>query len=254
MPIKNKEGKRVVDREGSYFWIYEFIDGRDIKRFGYPELKECAKMMASYHKIIEKSGLNNNTSCSDFAKKEVLEEIRLFRKNIGNLPKDKKGKIFLKESEKLTKLFESLDVNDYSKLKKYPLHRDINPENTLWINKKLVGVIDFENVGEIKDTLIKDIAGMLQYSCRDRKNKYKLDLKLVKFFLKEYKKYHSLSKKEISFIPSLIIAGAIEDFSYSYWMLLNDPERAKLSRLKLYSNVAQWHNEHSAEMLEKISS
>ena len=253
LPIKNKKGKLVVNECGSYFWIYEFIAGRNIKKFGYSELKECAKMMASYHKLIEKSGLDNHTSCSDFAKKEILEEIESFRKDIGSSPKDKKGKIFLKESEKLTKLFGGLDVKGYSKLKKYPLHRDINPENTLWINKKLVGVIDFENVGEIRDTLIKDIAGMLQYSCRDRKDKYKLDLKLVKFFLKEYKKHHALSKKEISFIPSLIIAGAIEDFSYSYWMLLNDPERAKLSRLKLYSRVAQWHNEHKAEMLEKIS-
>ncbi|MBT3866274.1 phosphotransferase [Candidatus Woesearchaeota archaeon] len=252
LPIKNKKGKLVVNKGGSYFWIYEFIDGRDIIRFNYPELKECAKMMASYHKLIEKSGLNNNVSCSDFAKEEILEEIKSFRKDIGGSPKDKKEKIFLEESEKLIKLFEGLDVKGYSKLKKYPLHRDINPENTLWVKKKLVGLIDFENVGEIKDALIKDIAGMLQYSCRDRKNKYKLDLKLVKFFLKEYKKYHPLSKNEISFIPSLIIAGAIEDFSYSYWMLLNDPERAKLYRLKLYSKVAQWHNEHKAEMLEKI--
>ena len=56
----------------------------------------------------------------------------------------------------------------------------------MWQNKKLVGLIDFENVSTINDTIIKDISGMLQYSCRDKKYKYKLDLRLAKFFLQEY--------------------------------------------------------------------
>ena len=46
--------------------------------------------------------------------------------------------------EKLIPLLKGLNVKEYSKLKKYPLHRDINPENTLWKNKKLVGIIDFD--------------------------------------------------------------------------------------------------------------
>lgn len=251
-PIKNKKGNFFIQRNNSIFWVYEFIEGRDIKRFGYPELRECARMMAIYHKLIEKSHLDNKTSYSDFARKEILEEVNSFLEKIGHHPKDEKKKIFLEESNKLIPLLNRLNVKGYSKLKKYPLHRDINPENTLWKNKKLVGVIDFENVGEIKDTLMKDITGMLQYSCRDKKHKYKLDLKLVKFFLKEYKKYHPLSKTEISFLPEIIIAGAVEDFSYSYWMLLNDPERAKLYRLKLYSKVAQWHSKNREEILKEI--
>ncbi|MBT7567490.1 phosphotransferase [archaeon] len=252
-PIKNRKRESFIKKGGSIFWVYEFIEGRDIKRFGYPELKECAKMMAIYHQIIENSGIDNKTSYSDFAREEILEEIKSFQKEIGNSPKDEKEKIFLGESNKLLPLLNNLNVVGYSKLKKYSLHRDIGPENTLWKNKKLVGVIDFENVGEIKDTLIKDLAVMLQYSCRDKTYKYKLDLKLVKFFLKEYKKHHPLSRTEISFIPEIIIAGAIEDFSYSYWMLIHDPERAKLYRLKLYSKVAQWFNQNKNEILKEIT-
>ena len=251
-PIRNRKGSFFVQKNKAIFWMYEFIEGRDIKRFGYPELRECAKMMALYHGLIENSHLDNKTSYSDFARKEILEEIKSFLNKIGNSPKNEKEKIFLKESNKLVPLLNELNVKEYSKLKKYSLHRDINPENTLWKNKKLVGVIDFENVGEIKDTLMKDITGMLQYSCRDKKYPYKLDLKLTKFFLKEYKKYHRLSKTEISFLPDIITAGAIEDFSYSYWMLLNDPKRAKLYRLKLYSKVAQWHSKNREKILKKI--
>lgn len=251
-PTQNKRGSFFVRKGSSVFWLYAFIEGKDIKRFGYPELKECAKMMANYHKLIENSGLDNKTSCSDFSRKEIMREISSFRKKIGDSPKDKKDKIFLEESSKLLPLLSGLNVREYSKLKKYPLHRDINPENTLWKKKKLIGVIDFENVGEIKDTLIKDIAGMLQYSCRDKTDKYKLDLKLVRFFLKEYRKYHPLSETEASFIPEVIIAGAIEDFSYAYWMLINDKKRAKPYRLKLYSKVAQWFNQNKKMIVEEI--
>jgi len=253
-PIKNKKGNFFIQKEDSFFWVYEFIEGRDIKRFGYPELKECAKMMALYHKFIEKSNLDNKKGIGDvFNRKPVLNELQEFYEDILKKSKqDKKEKIFLKEASVLIPLLKSLDGKDYSKIPKYPLHRDINPENTLWKNKKLVGVIDFENVGSQNDTTIKDIAGMLQYSCRDKNHRHKLDLKLAKFFIKEYRKYHPLSKKEIEFLPDVVTAGAIEDFSYSYWMLLNDLERAKLYRLKLYSKVAQWFNKNKEEIINKI--
>jgi len=254
-PIRTKNGKNFLKFKGSYFWLYEYIEGRNIKRFGYSELRECARMMAIYHKIIESSGLDNKKGSEEvFNRKSVLEELRKFRAQI--LAKDKqdrKERIFLKESSILVPLMKSLVGREYSKLPRYPLHRDINPENILWKNRKLVGLIDFENISTMNDTMVKDISVMLQYSCRDRKQKYKSDLKLVKFFLTEYKKHRQLSNKEIEFLPDIITAGAIEDFSYAYWMLVNDPKRAKLYRLKLYSQVAQWHNKNKQEIIRKLT-
>jgi len=173
--------------------------------------------MAIYHKIIANSGLDNKKGSEVFNRKSVLKELGKFGAQI--LEKDKQGRkdrIFLKESAILIPLMKSLDGQEYSKLPRYPLHRDINPENTLWKNKKLVGLVDFENVSTMNDTVIKDISIMLQYSCRDKKQKYKLDLKLAKFFLNEYKKHGQLTNKEIEFLPDVITAGAIEDFAYAY--------------------------------------
>ena len=113
------------------------------------------------------------------------------------------------------------------------------------------GKVD-EDALKAKDTTMKDIAGMLQYSCRDKRVRHKLDLKLARFFLKEYKKSHPLSNEEIKFIPDIVTAGAIEDFSYAYWMLIHDPERAKFYRLKLYSKVAQWYNKNKKEIIKKL--
>jgi homoserine kinase type II len=254
VPIKTKNKEDFLRFKGSYFWLYEYIEGRDIKRFGYSELRECARMMAIYHKIVASSGLNNNHSSEVFRRKSVLKELQKFRTQILEKGKlERKDRIFLKESSILIPLMKSLDAREYSKLPTYPLHRDINPENTLWKNKTLVGLVDFENVGTMNDTVIKDISIMLQYSCRDRKQKHKLNLKMAKFFLNEYKKHGQLSNEEIEFLPDVITAGAIEDFSYAYWMLVNDPKRAKLYRLKLYSKTAQWYHRSKQEIIKKLT-
>lgn len=252
--IKTKNGEDFLKFKGSHFWIYEYIEGRTTKRFGFSELRECAKMMATYHKIIEKSGLDNGKGSDVFSRKSVLKELEKFRAQIQKKDKrDRKDKVFLKESAILIPLMKSLDGREYSKLPRYPLHRDVNPENTLWKNKKLVGLVDFENVGTMNDTVIKDISVMLQYSCRDRKQKHKLDLELAKFFLMEYQKRGQLSDREIEFLPDVIAAGSIEDFSYAYWMLVNDPKRAKLYRLKLYSKTAQWYHRNKQEIIKKLT-
>ncbi len=253
-PIRTKNGELLLKFRGCCFWIYEYIEGRDIKRFGYSELRECARMMAIYHGIVESSCLDNKKGSGEvFNRKSVLEELEKFRTQILEKDRlDRKDRIFVKESSILIPLMRSLDGREYSKFPKYPLHRDINPENTLWKNKKLVGLIDFENVSTMNDTVIKDISVMLQYSCRDRKQKYKLDLKLAKFFLGEYKRYRQLSDKEIEFLPDIITAGSIEDFSYAYWMLVHDPKRARLYRLKLYSQTAQWYQKNKREIVKKL--
>jgi homoserine kinase type II len=253
-PITTKNDRDFVNFNDSYFWLYEYIEGRDIKRFSYSELRECARMMAIYHRMIESSGLDNKKGSGDvFNRKAVLKELEKFRTQILEKDRqDRKDRIFLKESSILIPLMRSLDGREYLRFPRYPLHRDINPENTLWKNKKLVGLIDFENVSTMNDTVIKDISVMLQYSCRDRKQKYKLDLKLAKFFLGEYKRYRQLSDKEIEFLPDIITAGSIEDFSYAYWMLVNDPKRARLYRLKLYSQTAQWYQKNKREIISNL--
>jgi len=254
VPIKTNNKEDFLKFKGSYFWLYEYLEGRDIKRFGYWELRECARMMATYHKIVASSGLDNKRGSEVFCRKSVLKDLEKFRAQILEKDKqDRKDRIFLKESSILIPLMKSLDAWEYSKLPTYPLHRDINPENILWKNKKLVGLIDFENTGTLNDTLIKDISIMLQYSCRDRKQKHKLNLRLAKFFLNEYKKHGQLTDKEIEFLPDVITAGAIEDFAYAYWMLVNDPKRAKLYRLKLYSKTAQWYHRSKQEIIEKLT-
>jgi len=147
---------------------------------------------------------------------------------------------FVKESKILEPILRSLDESPYSNLRRYPIHGDINPQNLIWKNGMLVGLLDFENVSTTNGPSIRDISQFYNTAFRDAKVKYRLDLNLAKQFLLCYKQHHPVSSKEVRLIPNLMIAGFIEDFVYAFWMLRNDPERARGHRLALYSRAAQW--------------
>jgi len=248
-PVKTKN-KRLFLRIGkNYFWVYKFIEGKTVKKFNKSHLKQIAKMMANYHKIIEKSKLNNKKGKGyPFSREIILEEIDKFKKKINN--KSKKSKedlIFLKESAKLVPLFKSLNGKGYGKLKKYPLHRDMSPDNLVWKNGKLSGIIDFETVSEINVPIINDLIIVIQYGCG--REDFKIDLSSIKFFLKEYKKHHSLNENEIKFVPDILTAGAIDDFHYQYWLFVHDSSRAKLRWLKMGSKKAEWSSKNRDKII-----
>jgi len=254
-PVINNKSKFITKFKNNYFWIYSYIDGKLIERFGKTELKEVAKLMAKYHDILEKSNLDNSKGRGvPFNKIAILKELKQFKAKCSKkIKKQKKDKIFLSEVDDLIKILENLNPTLYLKLKHYPIHRDINPENIIFKNKKAIGLIDFDNVSFINEPLVKDISILLMYSCREIRNKSKLNLKLSKFFIIEYQKHRELSFDEIKLIPDLITAGAIEDFSYAFWLLENDPERAKLKWLKQYSKLAKWVIENKKVIIKFLS-
>ncbi len=237
--LKTKKGDEIIKSGENYIWLYRFIEGHVKNSFGEEELKEMGKMMANYHRILEKISLKNGAGKSKpYVKDLILKETEGFKKSIFNQKKNKEDIIYLKEIEKLLPILEKLDSSKYGKLKQYPIHRDLNPENVLWQDKKLIGIVDFENVS-MNEPLIKDLSIVLQLGCA--KDGGRLNVSKARHFIKEYIKFRRISVEELRLLPSIITAAYIEDFNYAYWMLKNDPERAKLYRLKKYSNSAQWY-------------
>jgi Ser/Thr protein kinase RdoA (MazF antagonist) len=183
----------------------------------------------------------------------TLKEIEENRKEILEKTKvDRNENIFLEESAKLTQILRGLDEGPYSRLRFCPIHRDLNPENLIWKEDKLVGVIDFENVSGSNDPVVKDIAVTMQYCCRNKRARYQLDIDLAKRFLQSYKRHRPLSDQEVRLIPNLLAAGFVEDFAYAFWMLRNDPNRAKAYRLALYSRAAQWSHSNRERILRAL--
>jgi len=237
LPLQTKNKKKFLEENG-LFWIYNFLEGEFKENCSKKEFIELGKMIAEYHSILKKLKLNNHGLILDnMAVDLVIDELEEFQKNLNDGKiKTKYDGSFMDENFKLLPLLKRLDIISYSQLKKYPIHRDMNPENVLWDGDKIIGVIDFDNVSELNDALIKDVAIILQYCCI---NKKKLDISKAKSFLEEYQKYRPLSKKEISLIPDILVAAFIEDFSYNFWLIINNPKKGKPQRIKSYSTIAQ---------------
>ncbi len=244
--IPTRTGKLFTKVRGHYFWLYKFIKGTVVQRLKVSNLTQLAQMMGIYHHLVERSGLNNGKPSVDlYSRASTLKEMEGYRLEILRKHRmNQEDATFMEESARLVPLLRSLDERPYSNLKRYPIHRDIIPENLIWQGPKLLGLIDFEHVSGTNEPTVKDIAVTLQFICRDWKVRHRLDLELANRFLRSYRKWHSISEKEVRLIPNLIATGFIEDFVWAYWMLRNDPERARPDALKLYSTAALWSYEN----------
>ncbi len=243
LPVPSSSGKLYTRIRGHFYWLYKFIDGQVIDKPSLQQLRQLATMMAQYHHMIEESNLQNPILTPDlFNKGPILREMNRFRSEIqcGRRRTLLRDSIFMEESSEVIKLLDSLDDSPYRSIKRYHIHRDIIPENLLWKDGKLTGLIDFENVSRSREPIANDIAVTLLFTCRDQRSKDRIDLERAGRFLQHYHRLHPLSKKEIQLIPDLLVSGCVEDFAFAYWMLRNDPERARLGSLKLYSAAARW--------------
>src|SRR5713101_4085689 len=167
-PVLTREGDLFKKVNGVYYWFYEFLEGRVVPMLSIRQLGQLAKMMASYHLLIEKSGIRNGKKPGDvFSRAEILELMEENRRGIvREHRKDRSDSVFIRESEKIERLLEDLDDTAYRDLGRYPIHRDIIPENLLWKKDKLVGLIDFEHVSSSDEAVVKDIAVTMQFCCR----------------------------------------------------------------------------------------
>ena len=249
-PVPTISGKFFQNLRGRYYWVYHYLDGQVIDNLDRSHLVKLASMMATYHQRVEESHLENLVHESDvFSRDYVLREMGIFRSEILRRRRvNRRDEIYIEESSRLIRLMNSLDDSPYRNLKRFHIHRDIIPENLIWKRGKLAGLIDFENVSKTREPVVKDVAVTLQFVCRGKKSNRGLDLRRARMFLRSYLKKHPLSKKELDLIPDLLVSGLIEDFVYAYWMLRNDPERARLERLKLYSAAAQWTFENRDQL------
>jgi Ser/Thr protein kinase RdoA (MazF antagonist) len=247
--IPAKNGRLYITFQGHYYWLYRFLEGTVVASLNQSHLAQLAQMMARYHVLIERSNLDNGKPASDpYSRTAVLKEIgeyqaEILRKN--NI--DRHERTFLDESARLTQILRGFDARPYADLRLYPIHRDLISENLIWNQGKLAGVIDFEHVSGGNDPVVKDIAVTMQYCCRARKVRHQLDIDSAARFLRAYEESRTLSNQEIALIPDLMTAGFIDDFVFAFWMLRNDPKRAKLSEdegygLTLYSRAVRWNH------------
>ena len=205
-------------------------------------------MMSNLHKIISNSNIKDEMKNDDFNPKIIFDEVESQRKEA---IKDNSefSSFYLEYADKLLTLLKNAV---YPSLPKYPLHRDINPENVIFIKDKLMGVIDFDNVSIFDEPLVKDIVNLFLYSCYKEDDKTILDMGLAEHFICAYSKIRSLSNEEIENIPILAVFGILEDVNYEYWLYLNEPQRTSLEKIERRYKTGLWYYENSKIIIELL--
>lgn len=255
VPVLNKQKTEFITFNGKLFWLYEYIDGQIRKYLSLKDITAVAKMMAEYHGLsVKKKSRGIRKSTADpFFKNAILN----FSSDMESIATKKKIKNkedieFLRMVKILVKILKDLKVGKYGNLNTYPLHTDIKGDNLIWNGKNLTGIIDFDNIGRVNDTIIKDIANFIQFSCKNKKG-HGINLQKSKSFINAYIKYRAINSSDIKFIPNLIISHYIDFFNYTYWLLQNDSDKVKKSNLYACFNSVIWIRDNSDHIIKYLS-
>jgi len=249
-PLYTTNNKLFVENAGSVFWLYRYIEGNVKNNVGYNQIGEIAKMTLEYHhltKLYKKIHVRSATKDPFFKKGIRNFALSLMSKNIVLL--ERENKQFIKDISKLLLILKELNVPGYESLPTYPIHSDIKCDNLIWKGKKLVGVVDFDNVGRINFPLVKDLATTIQYCCLTKESGYKIDIRLAKHFVEVYRKGSELSDIEVRSIPPLIISNWIDLYLYTYWLIKKKGvSKSNIEKQKTAYAAAMWCNQNASTL------
>jgi Ser/Thr protein kinase RdoA (MazF antagonist) len=248
-PITTKEGSRIIDRDGRRYWSYPYLEGHTITNpVTRSQAEQMGVMIAKMHLIIEASDLKKHLGNPRFSIEHVIDHA----KQMLDERADEQSTAYYART--LPLFLELVRRTPYpSDLDVFPIHRDINPENVLFENDVLTAVIDFDNVSVCDEPLVKDLSNALLYSCTldDRRS---FDFERCSDLIRSYASIRALASIEIEAIPNIIILGCFEDFTYEYWLVLNEPERTSFGRLEKRFLMGAWVFDHRDGLIAAIRS
>src|SRR3989344_9134027 len=209
--LKNNKGKNISEISGKLIEVYPRIKGNKFVKLNEYQVKEMAKALTVYHKFI--SGYN-------FPKKfKRIDDYKWLAEELKNMnkikPKNGLDRFMLKHVDTF---IEMLNFRNEIKLDRLLIgHHDFHKWNLLFNNDKLVGILDFENVGygpRISDIFFDP-------------DNFRHSL----LFIKEYNGHNKLTKNEIDFFIKNKLLGNCYHFRWAYKGTLKN-ENKRMHQLK----------------------
>ena len=229
-PISNAEGSFISKYKNKFFTIVSFLDGAWPKEITNNNIVEASRILAKLH--LTTKNISENT---------------LFRKN--SLSKDywveTYNKVKIQAEEKFVGL-EILAKKGFEAVSKLPnnlpngiIHGDFFPDNVLFSNDNVSGVIDFYMA--CNDDFIYDLAIALNAWCSDENKNYCQNK--AKIFIEKYIEIRSLSEAELSSLKYYLVASSLRFMSSRLYDFFNIPEGAIVSQKdpKEYINKLDFH-------------
>ena len=212
-PLKNKDGKYLINLKNKTACIVSFLQGKDKKNLNTKNCYDVGRVIAQMHLHTRK--------------------IKLFRKNsmgVKNLNPLLKSIKF--KSKKFTNIDKFLKINFDNIKKKWPkklpggiIHGDLFIDNIFFKNNKLSGIIDFYFAAN--DYFMYEIAICINALCFDKINsKFKINKSKIKNLIKGYESIRNISLKEKKSLNILCRGAAMRYFLTRLYDYANTPKTA----------------------------
>ena len=212
-PLKNKDGKYLINLKNKTACIVSFLQGKDKKNLNTKNCYDVGRVIAQMHLHTHK--------------------IKLFRKNsmgVKNLNPLLKSIKF--KSKKFTNIDKFLKINFDNIKKKWPkklpggiIHGDLFIDNIFFKNNKLSGIIDFYFAAN--DYFMYEIAICINALCFDKINsKFKINKSKIKNLIKGYESIRNISLKEKKSLNILCRGAAMRYFLTRLYDYANTPKTA----------------------------
>ena len=212
-PLKNKNGKYLINLKNKSACIVSFLQGKDKKNLNTKNCYDVGRVIAQMHLHTQK--------------------IKLFRKNsmgVKNLNPLLKSIKF--KSKKFTNIDKFLKINFDNIKKKWPkklpggiIHGDLFIDNIFFKNNKLSGIIDFYFAAN--DYFMYEIAICINALCFDKINsKFKINKNKIKNLIKGYESIRNISLKEKKSLNILCRGAAMRYFLTRLYDYTNTPKTA----------------------------
>ena len=212
-PLKNKDGKYLINLKNKTACIVSFLQGKDKKNLNIKNCYDVGRVIAQMHLHTKK--------------------IKLFRKNsmgVKNLNPLLKSIKF--KSKKFTNIDKFLKINFDNIKKKWPkklpggiIHGDLFIDNIFFKNNKLSGIIDFYFAAN--DYFMYEIAICINALCFDKINsKFKINKNKIKNLIKGYESIRNISLKEKKSLNILCRGAAMRYFLTRLYDYANTPKTA----------------------------
>ena len=212
-PLKNKDGKYLINLKNKTACIVSFLQGKDKKNLNTKNCYDVGRVISQMHLHTKK--------------------IKLFRKNsmgVKNLNPLLKSIKF--KSKKFTNIDKFLKINFDNIKKKWPkklpggiIHGDLFIDNIFFKNNKLSGIIDFYFAAN--DYFMYEIAICINALCFDKINsKFKINKGKIKNLIKGYESIRNISLKEKKSLNILCRGAAMRYFITRLYDYANTPKTA----------------------------
>ncbi len=225
----NRSDATITISDKRLYAVYDFIEGYSYSEYFCPPkikrsfIAQAGEKLANYHQLIvgfipEGKKLNGFKPHSNKLWRatawhlNVIDQYR--EKVLDKSISDKRVRFFSRIADKLKHEYEEAD-RLYEKadhqLPKLVIHSDYKPNNVLYNNQKISGILDFGDAN--LNFRVADVARGLSTFCSRKRsiiNQYD-----AKIFLNNYLSVQKLTQEEMASIPTLLRRGCLRHIIWS---------------------------------------